>query len=86
VVVAGDLNSTDRARDYRLLDAGLVDAMRDGWAGPTSVTQWRAFLLRIDHLFVGRGWCGDGAHRVELPGSDHDAIVATVGPCALTPP
>ncbi|MFC5141668.1 endonuclease/exonuclease/phosphatase family protein [Actinomycetospora rhizophila] len=86
VVVAGDLNSTDRARDYRLLDAGLVDAMRDGWAGPTSVTQWRAFLLRIDHLFVGRGWCGDGAHRVELPGSDHDAIVATVGPCAVTPP
>ncbi|MDD7937421.1 endonuclease/exonuclease/phosphatase family protein [Actinomycetospora lutea] len=86
VVVAGDLNSTDRARDYRLLDADLVDAVRDGWAGPTSVTQWRAFLLRIDHLFVSRGWCGDGAHRIELPGSDHDAIAATVGPCAISPP
>jgi len=82
VVVAGDLNSTDRARDYRLLDAQLVDAVRDGWVGPTSVTQWRAFLLRIDHLFVGRGWCGDAAHRIELPRSDHDGIEATVGPCA----
>lgn len=83
VVVAGDLNSTDRARDYRLLtDSGLTDAMRDGWAGPTSVTQWRAFLLRIDHLFVSRGWCGDAAHRFELPRSDHDGIEATVGPCA----
>ncbi|MEJ2859558.1 endonuclease/exonuclease/phosphatase family protein [Actinomycetospora flava] len=81
VVVTGDLNSTDRARDYRLLDAGLVDAMRDGLAGPTSVTQWRAFLLRIDHLFVSPGWCGDGAHRFELPRSDHDGIAATVGPC-----
>ncbi|GAA4926233.1 endonuclease/exonuclease/phosphatase (EEP) superfamily protein YafD [Actinomycetospora succinea] len=81
VVVAGDLNSTDRARDYRLLDDRMTDAMRDGWAGPTSVTQWRAFLLRIDHLFVSRGWCGDDAHRVDLPRSDHDGIEATVGPC-----
>jgi hypothetical protein len=81
VVVSGDLNSTDRARDYRLLDAELVDAMRDGWAGPTSVTQWRAFLLRIDHLFVSPGWCGDGARRFDLPRSDHDGIEATVGPC-----
>lgn len=85
VVVAGDLNSTDRGRDYRLLDADLVDAMRDTRAGPTSVTQWRAFLLRIDHLFVSRGWCGDGAHRFELPRSDHDGIAATVGPCAVSP-
>jgi hypothetical protein len=84
VVVAGDLNSTDRARDYRSLvdGAGLVDAMRDGWAGPTQVTSWRLFLLRIDHLLVGHGWCGDGPRRFELPGSDHDGITATVGPCS----
>lgn len=83
VVVAGDLNSTDRARDYRLLvDQGLTDAMRSGWAGPTSVTQWRLFLLRIDHLLAGPGWCGDDARRFPLPGSDHDGIAATVGPCA----
>ena len=85
VVVAGDLNSTDRARDYRLLDTDLVDAVRDGWAGPTSVTRWRAFLLRIDHLFVNPGWCGDDARRFDLPRSDHDGVAATVGPCAVTP-
>jgi hypothetical protein len=88
VVVAGDLNSTDRARDYRLLTdgSGLTDAMRDGWTGPTSVTKWRAFLLRIDHLLVGPGWCGDAARRFALPRSDHDGITATVGPCAAAPP
>ncbi|WP_328307309.1 endonuclease/exonuclease/phosphatase family protein [Actinomycetospora sp. NBC_00405] len=84
VVVAGDLNSTDRGRDYRLLadDTGLTDVMRDGWTGPTSVTQWQAFLLRIDHLMVGPGWCGEGPRRFPLAGSDHDGITAGVGPCA----
>jgi hypothetical protein len=84
VVLAGDLNSTDRGRDYRLLTgpAGLTDAMRDSWTGPTSVTTWRVFLLRIDHLLVGPGWCGDAARRFALPQSDHDGITATVGPCA----
>ena len=84
VVVAGDLNSTDRGRDYRLLvdDTGLTDVMREGWTGPTSVTQWQAFLLRIDHLMVGPGWCGEGPRRFPLAGSDHDGITAGVGPCA----
>ncbi|HEY0811769.1 MAG TPA: endonuclease/exonuclease/phosphatase family protein [Pseudonocardia sp.] len=84
VVLAGDFNSTDRGRDYRLLtDAtGLTDAMRDGWVGPTSVTTWRLFLLRIDHILVTRGWCGDATGRFVLPQSDHDGITATIGPCA----
>jgi endonuclease/exonuclease/phosphatase (EEP) superfamily protein YafD len=83
-VLAGDFNSTDRGRDYRLLTdvTGLTDAMRDGWTGPTSVTTWRLFLLRIDHLLVGRGWCGDASRRFVLPQSDHDGITATIGPCA----
>ncbi|TCK21685.1 endonuclease/exonuclease/phosphatase family protein [Pseudonocardia endophytica] len=84
VVILGDLNSTDRARDYRLLTGGtgLTDAMRDGWAGPTSVTTWLPLLLRIDHVLVGPGWCGDAGRRFTLPGSDHDGVVATVGPCS----
>jgi endonuclease/exonuclease/phosphatase (EEP) superfamily protein YafD len=88
VVLAGDLNSTDRGRDYRLLTDGtrLVDAMRDGWTGPTSVTTWLPFLLRIDHLVVGRGWCGDASRHFPLARSDHDGITATVGPCASTGP
>ena len=84
VVVAGDLNSTDRGRDYRLLtdDARLTDAMRGSWTGPTSVTTWQALLLRIDHLLVGPGWCGDAPRRFALGSSDHDGITATIGPCA----
>ncbi|GLZ43943.1 hypothetical protein Acsp06_01280 [Actinomycetospora sp. NBRC 106375] len=86
VVVAGDLNSTDRARDYRLLvGSGLTDAMRAEGTGPTSVTMWRALLLRIDHLLVGPGWCGDAPRQFTLPDSDHDGITATVGPCGVTP-
>ncbi len=84
VVMAGDFNSTDRGRDYRLLvgPTGLTDAIRSGWTGPTSVTMWKLFLLRIDHLLVGPGWCGDAARRFPLARSDHDGITATVGPCA----
>lgn len=87
VVVVGDLNSTDRARDYRsLVDGdGLVDAMRAGWAGPTQVTSWRLFLLRIDHLLVSPGWCGDHSRRFDLPRSDHVGITATIGPCSAPP-
>lgn len=86
VVLAGDLNSTDRARDYReLVGGGMTDAVRAGWAAPTSVTVWRPFLLRIDHLLVRRGWCGDDARRFALPRSDHDGVTATIGPCAVTP-
>lgn len=81
VVVAGDLNTTDRSRDYRLLTGGLVDVMRETWAGRTSVTTWRLLLLRIDHVLVGHGWCGDAPARFALPGSDHQGISVTVGPC-----
>jgi endonuclease/exonuclease/phosphatase (EEP) superfamily protein YafD len=84
VVVVGDLNTVDRAPDYATLleRGGLVDAMRDGWGGPTSVGKWAPLLARIDHLLVGEGWCGDDARRLDLPGSDHRAVTATVGACA----
>jgi endonuclease/exonuclease/phosphatase (EEP) superfamily protein YafD len=83
VVVTGDLNTPDRGRDYRevLRDGGLVDAMRDGWGGYTSTGQWAPLLLRIDHVLVSTGWCGDAPRRVPLPGSDHRAVAASVGPC-----
>jgi endonuclease/exonuclease/phosphatase (EEP) superfamily protein YafD len=87
VVVVGDLNSTDRGRDYRVLtgEGGLVDVMREGWGGPTSVGKWLPLLGRIDHVLVSGGWCGDDARREELPGSSHRAVHATVGPCAGSP-
>lgn len=88
VVVVGDLNSTDRGRDYRVLtgDGGLRDVMRESWGGPTSVGKWLPLLGRIDHVLVGGGWCGDGARREELPGSSHRAVHATVGPCVGSGP
>jgi len=86
VVLAGDLNSVDRERDYRTaLRTGLVDAMRDAPGGPTSVGKWLALLGRIDHILVSVGWCGDEARRLPLPGSSHRGVLATVGPCAAVP-
>ncbi|MDL5159827.1 endonuclease/exonuclease/phosphatase family protein [Actinomycetospora termitidis] len=84
VVVAGDLNSTDRARDYRSLvsDVGMVDAMRERWAAPTQVTSWALFALRIDHVLVGGAWCGDAPRRFDLPRSDHLGVTAAIGPCS----
>ena len=82
-MVVGDLNAADRSSDYRVLleDGQLVDAMRHGWVGPTSTTKWAPLLLRIDHLLVSEGWCGDAADSFDLPGSSHRGITATVGPC-----
>jgi endonuclease/exonuclease/phosphatase (EEP) superfamily protein YafD len=84
-VVVGDLNTPDRTRDYRALLAagGLVDAMREGWSGPTSVTRWAPLLVRIDHVLVTSGWCGDDPARPVLAASDHRAVTATVGRCAI---
>ncbi len=84
VVVVGDLNSVDRAPDYRGLVArgGLVDAMRAEWAAPTSVAKWTPLLPRIDHVLVSAGWCGDRPSRFALPRSDHLGVAVTVGPCA----
>ncbi|GAA3241193.1 hypothetical protein GCM10017691_44160 [Pseudonocardia petroleophila] len=84
VVLVGDLNSTDRGRDYRALtgEVGLSDAVLEGWGGPTSVGKWLPLLGRIDHLLVSPAWCGDDGRRVELPGSSHRGVTATVGPCA----
>jgi Endonuclease/Exonuclease/phosphatase family len=86
VVVAGDLNSPDRGRDYRHLTAATVDATRDGAVTFTSTGQWTALLLRIDHILVTPGWCGDAARQIGLPGSDHRGVMATVGPCAAPGP
>lgn len=92
VVVAGDLNLTDRGPGYRWLtgerggagDAGarLRDAMRTTRTGPTSIKPlWRPLLLRIDHVLVSDGVCASDADRVRVPGADHRALVVRVGPC-----
>lgn len=84
VVVAGDLNASDRAGDYRLLDRSLRDAVRSSWAGPTSRKRsfgWWALLLRIDHVLVSETWCAADGGRITVPTADHVAVTARVGPC-----
>lgn len=82
VMVAGDLNLSDRAAGYRELDGVLRDAMRANWAGPTSVRErLRPFLLRIDHIFIPEDWCAADAGRFDIEGSDHRGVEVVVGPC-----
>ena len=81
LVLAGDLNSTDRGIGYRTLIEGadLVDAMRVRWAATTS-TKWWPLLLRIDHILV-RGLCPVSSSTLALEGSDHRAVVAQLADC-----
>jgi endonuclease/exonuclease/phosphatase (EEP) superfamily protein YafD len=83
-IVVGDFNMSDRSAGYRTIDATLRDAMRAGWwAGSTYVgTFWRGLMLRIDHLFVPDDWCAADAYTFSVPGSDHQGIGSTVGPCS----
>jgi endonuclease/exonuclease/phosphatase family metal-dependent hydrolase len=82
VILAGDFNTSDRSHGYRRLHDHFRDAMRARWAGPTFVAPlWRAFLLRIDHVFVPKDWCAVHPKRFTLHGSDHNGVAVTVGPC-----
>jgi endonuclease/exonuclease/phosphatase (EEP) superfamily protein YafD len=85
VVVAGDLNLTDRGRGYRELTAHLDDAMRGIRGGRTEVkASYRPLLLDIDHILEPPAWCADGARRFHISGSDHRGVTARVGPCRTT--
>lgn len=82
VVVAGDLNLIDRSSGYRRLTEPLDDAMRAGWARPTSLrTTTRPLLARIDHILVDADWCAAGSRTFTLQGSDHRGVTAAIGPC-----
>ena len=82
VVVTGDLNTTDRGRDYRVLSKHLDDAMLDSWGRPSEIGNWSALLVRIDHMLVKPGWCSDDSGWYKVPASDHRGIISTVGPCS----
>ncbi|MCU1501180.1 MAG: hypothetical protein JWM12_534, partial [Ilumatobacteraceae bacterium] len=83
VVIAGDLNLSDRTSGYRRLAAGRLDASRTGWADATfhGSTTWSLMLLRIDHIFVPSRWCAARASSFHLRGSDHDGVQASIGHC-----
>jgi endonuclease/exonuclease/phosphatase family metal-dependent hydrolase len=84
VVIAGDLNMSDRVTSYRTMDAALTDAMRADAAGRTTYVGgwWTSVLLRIDHVFVDPSWCAADPATFDVAGSDHRGVEASVGPCA----
>jgi len=82
VVVAGDLNLSDRQPAYRRMVAGRLDAMRTVRARSTFHGRgyWWLFAMRIDHLVVPAGWTVSDASVVSVSGSDHRAVRATLSP------
>lgn len=90
-VVAGDLNATtDHVQLRRLLDEGLRDGgdlTGAGWS-PTWPSNGRVRALglalprfaAIDHVLVSSAWTVLDQRRLDVPGSDHAAVLAEVAP------
>jgi endonuclease/exonuclease/phosphatase (EEP) superfamily protein YafD len=83
VVVSGDFNSTFSHSRYRdLLTDGFVDAGEQAGAGlvPTyPADRWYPPVIAIDRVVLKNAVVGE-YERVDLPGSDHYGIFATVTP------
>jgi endonuclease/exonuclease/phosphatase (EEP) superfamily protein YafD len=81
VIVAGDLNSTTDMRPFRrLLRNGYRDAAEQSGAGiePTFPADSRLPpFIAIDHILT-RSCTATSLRTMNLPGSDHRALVATV--------
>lgn len=81
VIIAGDFNATPDMRQYRnLLDVGYRDAVNETGAGfsPTySPHPWIPPLITIDHVLT-RNSSAQSIHTIDIPGSDHRALLATV--------
>ncbi|WP_133827457.1 endonuclease/exonuclease/phosphatase family protein [Actinomycetospora succinea] len=74
-VIAGDLNSTT---EHRAL-APLGDARAPG-RPPTWPSHWhRRIGFRIDHVLAGGGIAVRSTRVIDLPGSDHRAVLAHLG-------
>jgi endonuclease/exonuclease/phosphatase (EEP) superfamily protein YafD len=81
-ILLGDFNATNDHSAFReLLGGRFVDATRLAGAGLNlSWPARRAFppLVDLDHVVVDDGMAVDDVESVEIPGSDHVAILATV--------
>lgn len=81
VIIAGDFNATPDMRQFRdLLDVGYRDAVNQTGAGfsPTySPHPAIPPLITIDHVLT-RNSSVQSIHTVDIPGSDHRALLATV--------
>ncbi|MDZ7910616.1 MAG: endonuclease/exonuclease/phosphatase family protein [Rhodococcus sp. (in: high G+C Gram-positive bacteria)] len=81
VIIAGDFNATPDMRQFRdLLDVGYRDAVIQTGAGfsPTySPHPAIPPLITIDHV-LNRNSSAQSIRTVDIPGSDHRALLATV--------
>ena len=81
VIIAGDFNATADMKQFRdLLTDGYRDAVNQTGAGfmPTySPHPWIPPVLAIDHVLT-RNSAVRSIHSVDVPGTDHRALVATV--------
>ena len=82
LLMAGDFNSSqDHAAFRAVLDTGLDDAARQ--AGRSRTPTWPTATApplgaQIDHVLLGDRMVAIGADFLDLPGTDHRALVADV--------
>lgn len=82
LILAGDFNaSQDHAAFRRLLDTGLRDAARltghdrtPSWPARTAPT----FGVQIDHVLLSADFSARAARFLDLPGTDHRALLTDV--------
>lgn len=81
VIVAGDLNATTDMLPFRLLlENGYLDTAEKAGAGFNPTFPANSVvppLLGIDHILVRNGAASD-VKTVEIPGTDHLALIATI--------
>jgi len=86
-LIVGDLNATpDHDVMRELDDAGFRDAgelANEGWQPTWPANNVGLFpllppLVRIDHVLLGSSLASLGTHTVDIGGTDHLALVATV--------
>ena len=86
-LILGDMNATpDHDVMRRLDDAGYRDAgevSNEGWqptwpANHVGILPLLPPLVRIDHVMIGDSMASLGTHTVDIDGTDHLALVATV--------
>jgi endonuclease/exonuclease/phosphatase (EEP) superfamily protein YafD len=74
-VVAGDLNTTVEHRVLAALGEGRAPGRPPTW--PARWPRWLGF--RIDHVLAGGGIAVQATRVLDLPGSDHRAVLAHLG-------
>ncbi|WP_240163508.1 endonuclease/exonuclease/phosphatase family protein [Mycolicibacterium sphagni] len=81
VIIGGDYNSTPDMRQFRdLLTNGYRDAVEQSGSGfaPTFPADWPfPPVITIDHVLT-RNAASESVRTIEVPGSDHRALLTTV--------